>query len=179
MSKRDKLTEEQWALIEPLLPSQRVRADGRGRPWKNNREVLNGIIWILRSGARWKDLPKDFPSYQTCHRRFQQWVSDGTLREILEVLARDLEERGEIDLQESFIDGSFAGAKKGGLESGKPSVANRANRYAIARGSTLECGAILDALLTLSLVPEAAHSNAKILLVRIASMLSKLSRLTS
>ena len=58
----------------------------------------------------------------------------------------------------------------------KPSPKDRANRYAIARGSALECGAILDALLTLSLLPESAHSKAKILLVRIASMLSKLSR---
>jgi len=64
-----------------------------------SRIAINGIIWILRSGARWQDLPKDFPSYQTCHRRFQQWVTDGTLRKILEVLARDLEERGEIDLK--------------------------------------------------------------------------------
>ena len=55
-----------------------MRSDGRGRPWKNNREVLHGIIWILCSGARWKDLPRDFPSYQTCDRRFQQWVTDGT-----------------------------------------------------------------------------------------------------
>ena len=97
MSKRDKLTDEQWEVIERVLPEQTVRRDGRGRPWKNNREVLNGIIWILRSGARWKDLPKDFPSYQTCHRRFQQWVEDGTLRKILEELAQDLEECGEID----------------------------------------------------------------------------------
>lgn len=113
MSKKDKLTDKQWERIEPLLPKQKVRRDGRGRPWKNNREVFNGIVWILRSGARWKDLPKEFPSYQTCHRRFQQWVEGGTLRKILEVLAKDLEERGEIDLQECFIDGSFAGAKKG------------------------------------------------------------------
>lgn len=129
MSTRDTLSDEQWELIERLLPSQAVRSDGRGRPWKNNREVLNGIIWILRSGARWQDLPKDFPSYQTCHRRFQQWVTDGTLRKILEVLARDLEERGEIDLQECFIDGSFSGAKKGGLESGKPSVARERSSW--------------------------------------------------
>ena len=83
MSTRDTLSDEQWELIERLLPLHPVRSDGRGRSWKNHREVLNGIIWILRSGVRWQDLPKDFPSYQTCHRRFQQWVSDGTLRKIL------------------------------------------------------------------------------------------------
>ena len=59
---------------------------------------------------------------------------------------------------------------------GKPSPKDRANRYAIARGSTLECGAIIDALLTLTLMPQTAHSKAKNLLIRIASMLTKLSR---
>ena len=129
MSTRDRVTDEQWELIERIVPSPSVRSDGRGRPWKNNREVLKGIIWILRSGARWKDLARDFPSHQTCHRRFQQWVTDGSLRKILEVLARDLEERGEIDLQECFIDGSFSGAKKGGLESLKSKDSSCPNRF--------------------------------------------------
>jgi transposase len=97
MSTRDRVTEEQWELIERLLPSPAARSDGRGRPGKNNRYVQNAIIWILRSGARGKDLPRDFPSYQTCHRRFQQCITDGTVRKTLEVLGRDLEERGEID----------------------------------------------------------------------------------
>ena len=123
MSKRDELTDEQWELIESFIPVQRVRRDGRGRPWKSNREVLYGIIWILRSGARWKDLPKEFTSYQTCHRRFQRWVQDGTLRQILETLAKALQERGSINLEECFIDGCFAGAKKGVLALGRPSVA--------------------------------------------------------
>ena len=72
MARREELTEEQWARIAPLIPALPRRSDGRGRPWRGNREVLNGILWILRSGARWQDLPERFPSYQTCHRRFQQ-----------------------------------------------------------------------------------------------------------
>ena len=56
----------------PELPK-----DVRGRPWRDNREVLDGILWVLRTGAPWRDLPKKYPSYQTCHRRFQQWSSDG------------------------------------------------------------------------------------------------------
>src|SRR5687768_1278699 len=107
------LTDEQWSVIEPLLPSMRVRTDGRGRPWRDPRDVLDGILWILRSGARWKDLPERYPSYQTCHRRFQRWVRNGTLKRILRALAKDLQERGGIDLSECFIDGTFAGAKKG------------------------------------------------------------------
>jgi hypothetical protein len=78
--------------------------------------VINGILWILRSGARWKDLPARFPPYQTCHRRFQQWVKDGSLRRVLEALAEDLRTRGDLDLSECFIDGTFIVAKKGGGE---------------------------------------------------------------
>jgi transposase len=110
----EELTDEQWTVIEPLIPEPPRRADGRGRPWRDTREVINGVLWILRSGARWQDLPERFPPYQTCHRRFQQWSRDGTLRKVLEALARDLEARGQLDLSECFIDGTFVVAKKGG-----------------------------------------------------------------
>lgn len=114
------LTETQWQVLAPLLPKPRVRRDRRGRPWRDPRDVLNGILWILRTGAAWHDLPDRYPSYQTCHRRFQYWVESGTMERVLETLARDLEERGQLDLSECFIDGTFAGAKKGALSSGKP-----------------------------------------------------------
>jgi transposase len=109
----EELTDEQWAIIGPLIPEPPRREDGRGRPWKDTREVMNGVLWILRSGARWQDLPERFPPYQTCHRRFQQWSRDGTLRHVLEALAEDLHTRGEINLSECFIDGTFIVAKKG------------------------------------------------------------------
>lgn len=112
MARREELTEEQWERIAPLIPAPARRPDGRGRPWRGNREVLNGILWILRSGARWQDLPERFPPYQTCHRRFQQWVRAGVLRSVLEALAEDLRTRGELDLSECFIDATFIVAKK-------------------------------------------------------------------
>ena len=76
------LTDDQWVLIGPFLPELARRKDGRGRPWRENRAVLNGILWILRTGASWADLPDRYPSYQTCHRRFQQWVQSGVLKDI-------------------------------------------------------------------------------------------------
>ena len=88
------LTDEQWVLIGPFLPKLARRTDGRGRPWRENRAVLNGILWILRTGAPWADLPDRYPSYQTCHRRFQQWVRAGVLRGVLEVLAQALHDEG-------------------------------------------------------------------------------------
>ena len=59
------LRDDQWELIAPLLPSQKKR----GRPRADDRRTLNGILWVLRSGARWKDLPKEYGSRSTCHRR--------------------------------------------------------------------------------------------------------------
>ena len=109
----------QWALIGPFLPTVAHRKDRRGRPWKENRAVLNGILWILRTGAPWADLPDRYPSHQTCHRRFQWWVRAGVLRTVLEILAQALHDEGYLNLQEAFIDGSFAPAKRGGTCVGK------------------------------------------------------------
>lgn len=119
----EELTDEQWAVLAPLIPEPPRRADGRGRPWRDSREVLNGILWVLRTGAAWADLPGRFPPYQTCHRRFQAWVRSGVLRQVLETLAADLAERGELDVTECFIDGTFVAAKKGALGWEQPSAA--------------------------------------------------------
>ena len=117
------LTDEQWAVLEPLIPKPVLREDRRGRPWRDSREVLNGILWILRTGAPWKDLPDRYPPYQTCHRRFQRWVKDKVLDSVLQSLACDLQERGDIDLTECFIDGTFVVAKKGASKLERPSGA--------------------------------------------------------
>ena len=108
------LTDAQWAQLEPFFRPKR-RADGRGRPWRDARQVLNGVLWILRTGAAWSDLPDRYPPYQTCHRRFQQWQRNGQLVRVLRKLAEDLRDRGKMDLTEAFIDGSFSKAKKGAL----------------------------------------------------------------
>ena len=123
------LTDEQWDVLQPLIVEPPRRADGRGRPRRDPREVLNGILWILRTGAQWADLPDRYPPYQTCHRRFQQWVRNGTLDRILQALAADLEARGGIELVESFVDGTFVPAKKGGLAWAKPSGVKARNSW--------------------------------------------------
>ena len=117
------LTNEQWAVVEPFLPKAKRRADGKGRPRIDNRAVLNGILWVMRTGAPWHDMPSRYPSYQTCHRRFQEWVRSSTFENILKALVRDVKERGNLDLTECFIDGSFVMAKKGVSGWEKPSGA--------------------------------------------------------
>lgn len=123
------LTAAQWQIVEPLLPQPKIRDDGRGRPWRDPRDVLNGILWILRTGAPWKDLPERYPPYQTCHRRFQAWVRSNTMESLLRALATDLKERGGLDLSECFIDGTFASAKKGAQPWAKPSGAKAARSW--------------------------------------------------
>lgn len=116
------LTKKQWEVLKPHFAAyQQPETPKRGRPWREPRDVLNGILWILRTGAQWADMPSRYPPYQTCHRRFQAWTEDGTLDLVLETLARDLEERGQFELSEGFIDGSFVPAKKGGAKLAKQS----------------------------------------------------------
>ncbi len=81
--------------------------------------MLDAVLWVLWSGAQWRALPGDYPPYQTCHRRFQEWVREKVFRKVLRALAEDLRERGKLDLTEAFIDGTWAGAKRGALSSGK------------------------------------------------------------
>lgn len=126
------LTSEQWAVLAPLINEPRRRSDSPGRP-RVARPILNGILWILRTGARWKDLPAEYPPYQTWHRRIQQWNRDGTLLQLLRALATDLEQRGGLDLGETFIDRTFAPGEKKGAPSGTYSSGQRHEDYGYCR----------------------------------------------
>src|SRR5271169_3447818 len=90
MPQHQDLTDTQWEVLHVLIPEPERREDGRGRPWKGRREVLNGILYVLRTGVAWADLPDCYPPYQTCHRRFQQWARSGVLRGVLEALGEEL-----------------------------------------------------------------------------------------
>lgn len=122
MAGRWELTDEQWKLVEPILRPAR-RTDNRGRPWHDTRAVLHGVFWVLGTGAHWSELPDKYPPYQTCHRRFQQWVREGKLVAVLRLLARHLHERGKLNLDEAFVDATFASAKKGASQWGRPGAA--------------------------------------------------------
>ena len=117
------LTERQWTRLAPLLPKPKVRKDKRGRPWRDPRDVLNGILWIMRTGAPGHDLPERYPPYQTCHRRFQLWATSGALQRVLHAMAQELADAGGFDLSEAFIDATYAGAKKGAAASAPPARA--------------------------------------------------------
>jgi transposase len=115
------LTDGQWKKIEPLLPVVKRSRRG-GRPPAENRACLEGIIWVLRSGARWKDLPAKYPSPSTCWRRLRDWEEQDVWLDIWRRFLGELDEEGRLDWEETFADGSFAPAKKGVPASEKPNA---------------------------------------------------------
>lgn len=107
------LTEAQWRRIAPWWP----RAAKTGRPRANDRATLNGILWVLRSGARWQDVPRQYGSPTTCWRRLVTWQLIGTWTRIWQALLASLDAQDRLRWSQAFLDGSFVPAKKGGVES--------------------------------------------------------------
>lgn len=103
------LTDEQWNVIKPLLPKQ----GNKGRPRANDRKVIEGILYVLRAGCRWKDLPTGFCSPITAWRRLKRWEEDGTWERLWLTLLTKLDEAQKLDWSKAFLDGSFIPAKKG------------------------------------------------------------------
>lgn len=133
---RPQLSDEQWALIQDLFKPPK-RSPLGGRPRVDSRACLEGVLWVLRSGARWKDLPDCFPSYPTCWRRFVEWTTDGTLEKAHRRLLKKLGAAGKLNWEEALADGTFASAKKGATASGKPSGARAPSSWSspTAKGS--------------------------------------------
>jgi transposase len=125
------ITNEQWQRIAKFIPKPKAQPGKSGRPPQNPRDVLNSILWILRTGAQWADLPVRYPPKSTCHRYFQQWNKSGVFVKILMALAQDLKKRGGIDLSEGFIDGTFAPAKKGAMVWARPKGAKEPKLWAL------------------------------------------------
>lgn len=106
------LSDEQWSLIADLFPDEPPSEKG-GRPRRSSRECVEGILWVLRTGARWRDLPAHFPSPPTCWRRFKAWTEAGLWKTAWARLLRKLDRRGRVDWEEAMADGTFSSAKKG------------------------------------------------------------------
>jgi transposase len=114
------LSDEEWALLLPLLPPQ--RSGKAGNPYRSHRQVLNGIFWILRSGAPWRDLPERYGAWSTVYDRFRRWRNAGLFDQLLNALEAMARRAGRIDFEFSAVDGSTirahksaAGAQKKGL----------------------------------------------------------------
>jgi transposase len=111
---RQQLSDEQWLLIEDLFPWEPPTRIG-GRPPIPPRAVVEALLWLLRNGGRWQDLPDRCPSESTCRRRLRAWVEQGILAEVWSRLVDLADELGQIDWEHLIADGTFCRAKKGGL----------------------------------------------------------------
>ena len=106
---RHVLTDEQWELIEPLIP---IKSASTGRPPRDRRQMLDGIFWILGTGAPWRDLPERFGPWQSVHRYFSDWRRAGVFARVIETLQVKLDERGLIDWELWCVDGASVRATR-------------------------------------------------------------------
>ena len=109
----DALRDDQWARIEPIVPGG---LEGRRGPRSDGRRFVNALLWMARSGARWRDLPERFGPYPTVKKRYYRWVHNGVIDKLFEAVADDP------DLEWAAIDATIirahshaAGARKGGV----------------------------------------------------------------
>ena len=86
MASHYELTEPQWSRIQDLLPG---RKESVGRTAADNRVFVNGVLWVLRSGARWSDLPECYGKYKSVHKRFARWATSGVWDQVFRTLVRD------------------------------------------------------------------------------------------
>ncbi len=107
--KRHALTDEQWELIEPLIPRSEAKT---GRPAKDRRLMLDGTLWILATGAPWRDLPERFGPFQNVHRYFSAWRKAGVFAKVVEALQVKLDNAGLIDWDLWLVDGSNVRASR-------------------------------------------------------------------
>jgi transposase len=114
---RGDLTNSQWERLQPLLPPQKPKT---GRPAHDHRTILNGILWILHTGAPWRDLPERYGPWRTVASRFYRWQRAGIWNQLLAAVQAQADARGQLRWDVHFIDGTMirahqhaAGAKKG------------------------------------------------------------------
>ncbi len=109
------LTEEMWARIEPLLPPEK---GAMGRPMRPHREVIEGVIYRLRTGVAWRDLPAEFGPWQTVWKRHYRFSLDGTWDRVLSALQVVADDKGEIDWRVS-VDSTVARVHQHGATAGR------------------------------------------------------------
>ena len=115
MIKRYELEDEDWEQIKDLLPARKRT----GRPGRDERQLLNGMFWVLRSGAPWRDMPERYGPWQTVYDRFNRWRRDGTLKRIASRLRDRLHGEGRIDRELWLVDSTSIRANRAAAGAGK------------------------------------------------------------
>ncbi len=114
---RADLTDEQWEKLQPLLPSQKAWT---GKPASDHRRIIDGILWLHRTGAPWRDIPKRYGNHRTISSLFYRWPTAGIWQQIWSSFMQQADTVGKIDWEVHFVDGTVvrahqhaAGAKGG------------------------------------------------------------------
>ncbi len=110
------ISDEQWEVMGPLL--ERPRKSQYGRPRAGEREVFEAILFVLHTGIQWKHLPRTFPPKSTVHDYLKAWSQSDAFRRIFAAIISQLIEEGRVNLEECFVDATFAAAKGGGTAVG-------------------------------------------------------------
>lgn len=108
MMSRTDLTEKQWQQLEPHLPSN----PHHGHAYVEHRHVINGILWRLKTGAPWRDVPARYGPWQTCYDRFVRWSRDGTWKRLLKIMQAAADEAGLIDWNGAALDATHVKAHR-------------------------------------------------------------------
>ena len=116
MKRRYELSDQQWAIVGPLLSGE---DKGFGRPRRDERTLLNGIFWMLNSGASWRDLPERYGPWQTVYDRFRHWQKEGVFERILQALRLKLDEQGLIEPATWHLDATIVKAHNAAAGAGK------------------------------------------------------------
>lgn len=154
--KRHSLTDEQWKLVQPLISRKQART---GRPPRDRRLMLDGIFWILGTGAPWRDLPERFGPWQTVYDHFARWRRDGIFAKIVEALQVKLDQRGLIDWELWCVDGASVRAARAAAGADK-----KVSRRTLTSPKTTHWAAAaagLDRSSTWSLTARALRSRSK------------------
>jgi len=154
--KRHELTDEQWEHLSPLM---RRKAASTGRPARDPRVMLNGILWILGTGAPWRDLPSRYGPWQTVHRYFSQWRRNGVFAAMIEALQIKLDDRGLIDWSLWCVDGSNVRAARAAGGADKKVLRSTLTNRRTTRWAAAEAG--LDRSSTWLLTARELHSPSK------------------
>jgi transposase len=116
---RGDLTEAEWRLLKGLLPVEREAGKrGRGRPPEDNRNIINGILWRLRCGTAWRDVPEKYGKWNSIYRRFRRWSASGVWESVAIALAETMAESGHYNIDSTSVRAhvSAAGGKGGFID---------------------------------------------------------------
>lgn len=109
------LSDYQWEQIKDFIPPKTSKC---GRPRRDPRELINAVVWVLRTGAPWRALPKEYGNHHTAYNNFVKWTKEGVMAKIFEEVAPEPDETDELQMDSTYVKAHqhSTGAKKGGLK---------------------------------------------------------------